>query len=113
MVHGTDQGVLVRAAVHEGVDALRPGQFIEARLSRVAGGRALRLPAPALVRIDGIEKVFVERAEGFEPVAVKVLSRENGEVVARGALRPGDQVVVNGTVAMKAALAATSNEGAE
>lgn len=113
MVHGTDQGVLVRAEVREGVDALRPGQFIEARLSRVAGGQALRLPAPALVRIDGVEKVFVERAGGFEPVAVEVLSRETDRVVARGALRAGDRVVVSGTVALKAALAAGSNGGAE
>ncbi len=34
MVHGTDQGVLVRAEVREGVDRLRPGQFIEARLGQ-------------------------------------------------------------------------------
>ena len=113
MVHGTDQGVLVRAEVREGVDALRPGQFVEARLSRATDGRALRLPVRALVRIDGVEKVFVERAEGFEPVAVEVLSRETDGVIARGALSAGDAVVVSGTVALKAALAATSSEGGE
>jgi RND family efflux transporter MFP subunit len=106
MVHGTDQGVLVRAEVREGVATLRPGQFIEARLSQAAGGQAMRLPARALVRIDGRDSVFVERTEGFEPVAVEVLAREADEAVVKGPLSAGDSVVVNGTVALKAALAA-------
>jgi cobalt-zinc-cadmium efflux system membrane fusion protein len=104
MVHGTDQGVLVRAEVREGVATLRPGQFVEARLSQAAGSQALRLPARALLRIEGTDKVFVERAGGFEPVAVEVVAREASEVVVTGPLQVGDAVVVNGTVALKAAL---------
>jgi RND family efflux transporter MFP subunit len=113
MVHGTDQGVLVRAEVREGVATLRPGQFVEARLSQTAGNDALRLPARALLRIDGVEKVFVERPGGFEPVPVEVLARDAGEVVVKGPLAVGDGVVVNGTVALKAALAAAPAQGAE
>jgi len=106
MVHGTDQGVLVRAEIREGTQALRPGQFIEARLAQTADDGSLRLPAPALLRIDGIDQVFVERPGGFETVPVDVLSREAEEVVVKGALSIGDKVVVSGTVALKAALAA-------
>ena len=106
MVHGTDQGVLVRAEVREGVATLRPGQFVEARVSQASGGKAWRLPARALVRIDGGDKVFIERVGGFEPVVVEVLAREQNQVTVKGALTIADAVVVDGTVALKAALAA-------
>jgi RND family efflux transporter MFP subunit len=106
MVHGTDQGVLVRAEVHEGAGALRPGQFVEARLSLAADAAAVRLPARALIRIDGVDEVFIERTGGFEPVAVEVLAREADEIVVTGPLTAGDAVVVSGTAALKAALAA-------
>jgi len=106
MVHGTDQGVLVRAEVREGVATLRPGQFVEARVSQAAGDKAWRLPARALVRIDGGDKVFIERAGGFEPVAVEVLALEQNQVTVKGPLTTADAVVIDGTVALKAALAA-------
>jgi len=106
MVHGTDQGVLVRAEVREGVASLRPGQFIEARLAQGGNADALRLPAAALLRIDGADSVFVERPSGFEPVRVEVLARESDKVVVTGPLSTADSVVVDGTVSLKAALAA-------
>ncbi|MCP5315562.1 MAG: efflux RND transporter periplasmic adaptor subunit [Chromatiaceae bacterium] len=106
MVHGTDQGVLVRAEVREGTEALRPGQFVEARLVQQTDDSAVRVPAPALLRIDGVDQVFIERPDGFEAVAVHVLNREADEVDVKGSLSVGDQVVVSGTVALKAALAA-------
>lgn len=105
MVHGTDQGVLVRAVVREGVDRLRPGQFIEARMSRHADSGQLRLPGQAVLRIDGRDQVFAERPGGFELVAVDVVSREIDAVVVRGALSANDKVVVSGTAALKAAQA--------
>jgi RND family efflux transporter MFP subunit len=106
MVHGTDQGVLVRAEVRDGADTLRPGQFIEARLSIGGAADAWRLPADALVRIDGVDTVFVERSGGFESVPVEVLARESELVTVNGALSASDTVVVDGTVSLKAALAA-------
>ena len=77
-----------------GVAALRPGQFVEARLNQVADGRALRLPARALLRIEGTDSVFVERDGGFEQVPVEVLSREASQVVVIGPLEVGEAVVV-------------------
>ncbi|MCU7918771.1 MAG: efflux RND transporter periplasmic adaptor subunit [Candidatus Thiodiazotropha sp. (ex Epidulcina cf. delphinae)] len=105
MVHGTDQGVLIRAEVKEGAEKLRPGQFVEARMSQSTGGGQLRLPSQAVLRIDGRDQVFAERAGDFEPVPVEVVSREAGTVVVRTALNAGDPVVVSGTAALKAALA--------
>lgn len=106
MVHGTDQGVLVRAEVRDGADTLRPGQFVEARLSMGGSADAWRLPADALVRIDGVDSVFAERSGGFEPVPVEVLAREAELVTVKGALSASDMVVVDGTVSLKSALAA-------
>ena len=106
MVHGTDQGVLVRAEVGEGADTLRPGQFVEARLSFGGAEDAWRLPADALVRIDGVDSVFAERGNGFEAVPVDVVAREAELVTVKGALSANDRVVIDGTVSLKAALAA-------
>ena len=40
MVHGQDQGVLVRAESTEGTDHLRPGQFVEVQFGSTADGAA-------------------------------------------------------------------------
>lgn len=106
MVHGTDQGVLVRAEVRQDADTLRPGQFIEARLSQNGAMEAWRLPAESLVRIGGVDSVFVERSGGFEPVPVQVLAREADRVTVQGVLSVTDVVVIDGTVSLKAATAA-------
>ncbi|MBU0499453.1 MAG: efflux RND transporter periplasmic adaptor subunit [Gammaproteobacteria bacterium] len=106
MVHGTDQGVLVRAEVRNQAASLRPGQFVEARLGQTTDKPSLRLPANALVRVDGVESLFVERPDGYEVVEVKVLAREASDAVVSAPLTADDRVVVEGTVSVKAALAA-------
>lgn len=106
MVHGADQGVLVRAALSDGVKQLRPGQFAEARLAHDSYGHAIRLPTSALVRIEGSDHVFVERPDGFMAVPVKVIAQEEGHLVLSADLKQGDAVVANGAVSLKAVLAA-------
>jgi len=103
MVHGTDQGVLVRAEVREGVEHLRPGQFVEAQVSQGAGNGAFVVPAQAVVRIDSQDRVFVQRPNGFELLVVEILSRERTVVVVRADLESTDRVVTSGTAALKAA----------
>jgi RND family efflux transporter MFP subunit len=105
MVHGTDQGVLVRAEVRDGAEHLRPGQFVEAQISQGAGNGAFVVPAQAVVRMDSQDQVFVQRANGFELLAVEILSRERTVVVVRANLEPSDSVVTSGTAALKAAWA--------
>jgi RND family efflux transporter MFP subunit len=106
MVHGTDQGVLVRAALREGVGQVRPGQFIEARLAQGSDAGSARVPASAVVRIDGADHVFVERAGAFVAVPVTVLAQAGNQAVLRAELAAGEAVVVDGAVSLKAALAA-------
>jgi hypothetical protein len=49
--------------------------------------------------------VFVQRARGFELLAVEVLSRERTVIVVRADLESTDSVVISGTAALKAAWA--------
>jgi RND family efflux transporter MFP subunit len=103
MVHGTDQGVLVRAAVSAGAERLRPGQFVEARLYQGTGAGALQLPAAAVVRSADRDFVFVSQPGGFAAVPVTVLAREGDMAVIRAELSADSAVVVRGTAALKAA----------
>jgi hypothetical protein len=102
MVHSADQGVLVRAELADGNTGLRPGQFVEVQLAGGSDG-GLRVPAAALLRNAGKAYVFLKVADGFEPVAVEVLSSEGDAALLRGELPAGAEVVVSGTAAVKAA----------
>jgi RND family efflux transporter MFP subunit len=108
MVHGEDQGVLVRAEVTVGTEDLRPGQFTEVQL--LTGARAeadgpggWRLPRAAVVRDAGDAYVFAAAAGGFRTVLVTVLAEEDRTLVVQGDLSASDQVAVSGVVALKAA----------
>lgn len=103
LVHGTDQGVLLRAEVHAGSEQLRPGQFVQARLAVDAPGERFRVPAPAVTHVQGTSYVFVDRAQGFEAVAVQVIEEENGSLVIAAELAGDARVAVRGVAALKSA----------
>jgi cobalt-zinc-cadmium efflux system membrane fusion protein len=103
MVHGTDQGVLVRAEVHEGAGRLRPGQFVEVQLAEANPVSGWRVADAALVRKAGESFVLVARPQGFEAVPVQVLAREERDLVISGPVTPSDRIAVGGVVALKAA----------
>jgi membrane fusion protein, heavy metal efflux system len=101
-VHGTDQGVLVRAEVTEGVEQLRPGQFVEVQLDKGGQGSGWRLPAAALVRNADAAFVFVQRPGGFAAVRAEILAQEERSVVVTAAIGPTDRVAASGVSALKA-----------
>lgn len=103
MTHGQDQGVLVRAEVREGVERLRPGQFVEVQLSAAAAGAAWRVPLAALVRHASETYLFLVRDGGFGALPVKILAEEETDAVVTGELSGTDQIAVSGVVALKAA----------
>jgi len=102
MVHGADQGVLVRAEVTEGAELLHPGQFVQVELARASGERSFRIPRSALIRHGDALWVFVERPTGFEPVPVSIVAEERDAVVVKAGFAPDDRIAVAGTVALKA-----------
>lgn len=103
MVHGSDQGVLVRAEVTDGAERLHPGQFVEVKLATGRAAHNYRIPLAALVRQGGKTWVFVARDKGFLVVPVVIRAEESDSVVVSADLKPGDQVVMSGTAALKAA----------
>jgi len=104
MVHQSDQGVLVRAAVEQGTEQLRPGQFIKARFTGAKTGAVLwRVPRSALVRQRGGSWVFKQVDGGFLPVAVEVRQEESAHLIVAGELAPADVIAVSGTAPLKAA----------
>jgi RND family efflux transporter MFP subunit len=104
MVHGEDQGVLVRAEVHEGVGQLRPGQFVEVQLGAGTddGSPRWRVPAVAVMRNAGEAYVFAARDGGFAVLPVSVIAEEEDAAVVTGPIQAGDRLASGGVVALKA-----------
>jgi len=102
MIHGKDQGVLVRAEVTNPKRTLRPGQFAEAQLAHPGDKNSWRVPRQALLRVEGKTWVLVEQDGGFQPIAVTVVVEESDALVIKGALKLGDKVAVSGVAALKA-----------
>jgi multidrug efflux pump subunit AcrA (membrane-fusion protein) len=57
---------------------------------------ATTIPLEAIVRYAGVTKVFAVRGSKAQEVEVSVGVQQDGWVEVRGALAPGDQVVVSG-----------------
>ncbi len=104
MVHGTDQGVLIRAEIKEGAAQLRPGQFVQAQIAQPRSEQSsYRIPRSAMVRNEDKTWVFVAKDEGFQPVAITVIKDEAKHLVISGKLQANIAIVVQGTAALKAA----------
>lgn len=105
MVHGADQGVLVRAEIHKGTEQLRPGQFVQAQIAQPQSNTrpSYRIPRSALVRNAGKTWVFVSKPRGFLPVPVELIKEESTALVIHAPLSANASIVVTGTAALKAA----------
>ena len=102
MVHGTDQGVLVRAEVTEGAERLRPGQFVQASLQGPESADLYRIPRNALVRSGGDSYVFIETPDGFNAEPVRVRAEETNHIIISGDFPADARVAISGTAALKA-----------
>ncbi len=111
-VHEADQGVLIRAEVHEGAERLRPGQFIQVQLGVDGNGQTrYRVPRGALIRHQQQALVFVRTPEGFQPYPVQVVSEDGDAVVIKAELPKDAQLATSGGAALKAALTSSEEEG--
>ncbi len=103
MVHGADQGVLVRAEITEGAEKLRPGQFVQVQLSIASGENSYRVPRSAVTRSGGKSYIFSEQADGFLPVQIRVIAEETDTLVIESDIPDQTRIVVSGTASIKAA----------
>jgi cobalt-zinc-cadmium efflux system membrane fusion protein len=80
-----------------------PGQNVTVSISHASTDIIARLPIAALVNQAGKQYMFVRTPKGFEVRRVAVAGVEAREVIVHEGLQPDDEVVVQGTAALKAA----------
>lgn len=97
------QTVAIRARIANPGGLLRLNQNVEARIEALSGAKQWRVPAKAIVRLQGQSYVFVERPGGFEPELVKVLSQTAQSAAVDGPFAGGEKIAVEGVAALKAA----------
>jgi cobalt-zinc-cadmium efflux system membrane fusion protein len=97
------QSALVRAVVEQGADELRPGMHVNVQLMHRSTDRIFRVPVAAVFSHEGRSYVFVKIADGFEVREVAVAGQESYSMVVHEGLKPGENVVVQGVAALKAA----------
>lgn len=103
MVHGADQGVLVRAEINDGAEKLHPGQFLQVQLAIVSEQDTYRVPRSAVIRHEGESYIFTAQTDGFLPVQVRLAGEEANALVIEVKLPAQTEIVTAGTVAIKAA----------
>lgn len=114
------QTVTLRARLDQGVNALRPGQMVEATVeTRIEAGAdkgpaLFRIPQAALVRQGGATFVFVAEtapSPGFRTLPVSVAGQSGNDLLVSGpSLAPGQRVAIRGVSALKSALAGSGAE---
>ena len=105
-VSSNTQATLLRADFKGPENCLRLNQFVQLQAVAHSQGPAaqaagIALPAQALVMQQGQPHVFVRSAAGFVPTPVTLAPGGTERVTVLSGLRPGDEVVVRGTAALK------------
>lgn len=104
-IDAASQTVLVRARVDGAAGSLRAGEAVEVQLNRAAPG-TVQLPAAAVLQGAGDSVVFVDAGAGRYRVAKVQWVGSVGALASVRGLPAGSKVVVQGTAALKAMLAA-------
>src|SRR5450830_190965 len=112
-VSSASQAALLRADFSGNENCLRVNQFVQlhAAATLPATG-AISVPTAALVQHEGQPHVFVKRAQGYEPVAVRTGAAGGTQITVLSGLKAGDEVVVQGTAALKGLWQGLGLEGA-
>lgn len=97
--------VRVRSVIRNPVRKLKPGMFVEARISVSSQEPVLAIPQGAIQQIDKVPTVFVEVSPSvFEPRPIEIGRVGNTAVEVKKGLVPGERVVSEGSLALKAEL---------
>lgn len=83
---------------------LKPEMFATAVIHTGTGVKVLAVPEEAVLLLQGQPTIFVAEQGGFEPRAVEVGERAQGQVVIESGVAAGERVVVGGAYALKARL---------
>ena len=92
----------VRITVPNPALKLRIAMYANARIARGLSHQAIFVPEEALQDVNGSSIVFVRQGgDSFEPRAVEIAHRLNGEAEIAGGLKPGEAIVVKGSFVVK------------
>jgi cobalt-zinc-cadmium efflux system membrane fusion protein len=101
----TTRTLQVRILVPNPLGLLKPGMYGAASFDESTKRAVVAVPEEAIQDLDGSLVVFVRRsATGFEPRAVRVGRRTNGEAEIEEGLNAGETVVVKGAFQLKSQL---------
>lgn len=102
---GTNQTVLLRGVILEGMKNLRPGQFVETSVGTSNGsGAQWEVSNSAIARINGRAVVFIRIPQGFHAETVQILNEGAQNSVISGALKGVEQIAVHGVSALKSSM---------
>lgn len=112
-IHEADQGILVRAVMDNSAGLLRPGQFVQAQIltGKSSDSGYFEIDSNALVYSGNKTLVFVEKADGFQPVEVSVISIAGASAIVAGEITEDSNIAVSGTSALKAIMMGMGGEG--
>jgi cobalt-zinc-cadmium efflux system membrane fusion protein len=102
-INPNSQSVLVRSIIEKRASGILAGQNVNVQISHASTDYIVRLPATSLVSQEGRQYMFVRVPEGFAVRPVAVAGVEARDVVVHEGLKKGDEVVVQGVAALKAA----------
>lgn len=102
-INPNSQSVLVRSVIEGKTPGVMPGQNVNVSISHASTDAIMRLPISALINHEGKQYMFVRVAGGFEARQVAVAGVEAREVIVHEGLEQGEEVVIQGTAALKAA----------
>ena len=110
-INRSTRAVLARIEVPNPDHVLKPGMFAHASIETGSASEVVVAPESAIYEVDGQQVVFVPSGEGgyaARPVKLGGRGAETVEIIA--GLKPGDQVVAKGGLALKTLIA---NKAAE
>lgn len=113
IVHQSSQTVLVRASVENTGLALRPGQYLPARILSAApqDRSVLAVPSEAVVYADGGAHVFVGSNGQVTAQPVEILAEDGVDTYVRAGLTRDVEVAIAGIAALKSVWLSGQAEG--
>jgi membrane fusion protein, heavy metal efflux system len=104
------QTMHVRAEIKQGTENLALGQFVEAEIQTDVLANQFNVPRSALARNGQENFVFKKVKNGFESVAVKVISEQGELAVVEAALKDSDKIAISGIAALKGSMLGLGGE---
>ena len=103
-VNSENQTILVRANIDQGLEYIRPGQSVKVQIRQHRTRPMFKISNSALASLGGKNYVFVRKGKDFFAVLVEILGRDGQDSIITGDIQADSEIVVKGTVVLKARL---------